>query len=376
MPTIVAICPYCRAGGVRAPQSAIGASATCPKCGSSFTVMPSDQLPGWASQSPGTSGPAAHPAPTAAPTSETLPAAVMPDATEPSPVVPGEAKPKARPAPATDTEVEPPEAEPADPALVLGLVALILVGIAVVASQFPFGRFIAAGVAGLGLLGGLAALGGEGRAKLYGGLAMGLHFLILVVVLVLPSWLNLDPWRGPTVEEPKGPQAVEHGSGLSRPVTPGDWLDAGRSSWEYQGVRVTVRSAHIAPIELVGPKGVKRTTKESYLQLRLLVSNVGVERQLDLAGWATGQADALQFTDAAGKALKPATFEGGWAPELGKPLQRVMPGHSSEAHFVFVAPPPKTDSLRLQLSGAAFGMPSEEIRFRIGVGSLPRPVGP
>src|SRR5262245_37369789 len=220
MPTIVAICPYCSAGGVRAPESAVGASATCPKCGSSFTVMPSDQVPSWASGTPAAGGgtapnPTPAPGPTAAPSAETLPAAAMPDVTEPSPVSPDEEKPKrkAKPAPAAGAETEPPApAEPADVGLVLALVALILVGVAVVASQFPFGRFIAAVVAGLGLAGGLASLGAEGRARLYGGLAAGLHFLILVVVLLLPSWLNLDPWRGSPTEEPKGPQAVEHGS--------------------------------------------------------------------------------------------------------------------------------------------------------------------
>ena len=33
MATIVALCPYCRRGGVRAPERIIGSVATCPKCG-------------------------------------------------------------------------------------------------------------------------------------------------------------------------------------------------------------------------------------------------------------------------------------------------------------------------------------------------------
>lgn len=336
--------------------------------------MPSDSLPGWAAPDKPAPFTPSSPVP-AVPAAETRSAAAMPDQTEPSPVLPVEKSPRPKPRPVS-VEAERDEAEPADPALVLALVALILVGVAVVGSQFPHGRFIAIGVAGIGFLGGLAALGGEGRARLYGGVALGLHTVILIVVLLVPSWLSLEPWRGPAVEEPKGPQAVEHGTGLTRTYSPGDWLDGATQSWQFQDVRVSVRSAAVGPVELVGPKGVKRTTKEPYLQLVLRVVNTGAEREVPLSGWATGQADALQITDAAGKPLKPAAFDEGWAPELRKPPERLMPGHSPEVRFLFVAPPPKNDSLRIKLSGAAFGMPDQEIQFRIGGGLFARPVGP
>ena len=87
MSTIVAVCPYCRAGGVKAPASAVGSSANCPRCGSSFTVMPSEGVPGWATKSP--SGTVAAP-----PAAETQPSAALPDVTEPSPVVPAEPPPE------------------------------------------------------------------------------------------------------------------------------------------------------------------------------------------------------------------------------------------------------------------------------------------
>src|SRR6266513_2805754 len=38
---IVAVCPYCREGKVRAPEKAVGLSATCPKCFNCFTVIAS-----------------------------------------------------------------------------------------------------------------------------------------------------------------------------------------------------------------------------------------------------------------------------------------------------------------------------------------------
>lgn len=100
MATIVAICPYCRAGGVRAPQASVGASATCPKCKSSFTVMPSDGLPGWAKEPQpakvsGAHTPVAEPP---KPTDETKPVAAMgmADVTEPSPILPHDERVKVK----------------------------------------------------------------------------------------------------------------------------------------------------------------------------------------------------------------------------------------------------------------------------------------
>src|SRR5262245_14639421 len=194
MPTIVSICPYCRAGGVRAPQSNIGASATCPNCKSSFTVMPSDGLPGWARDPQ----PAPVPSkPQAAPTDETRPAAAvgMADVTEPSPLLPDDERSQveSRPAtvPAAPALIEEPDEEsvPADIGWFVALAALILVGVAVVASQLPYGRIIGAAIALAGVIGGLASLGAEGRSKLAAGLAIALNGLVLVVVVLLPSWL-------------------------------------------------------------------------------------------------------------------------------------------------------------------------------------------
>src|SRR4051794_39902147 len=41
---IIAVCPYCHEGKVRAPERAIGLSATCPRCMSCFTLVASDEL--------------------------------------------------------------------------------------------------------------------------------------------------------------------------------------------------------------------------------------------------------------------------------------------------------------------------------------------
>lgn len=401
MPTIVAICPYCRSGGVRAPENALGKSATCPKCKSSFTIIPADDIP------PDWDKPAA-PRAKASAVEETRAVAAMPDVTEPSPVLPAEKGEKARakpqaasnpakpqaasqeapaaterapapqeaPAPAPSQEAAPEEErEPRDVGMVLSLVALILVGPAMLATLFPYGRFVAVVLAAVGLVGGLLCLGAEGRARRFAAAASALHFFVLVLVIFLPSWLDLDPWRGrPQAEGPKGPQMVEHGTGAKGPVSPDTWLDAAKHSWLFQDAQVTAR-ASVGPAELTGPKDAKRTTKEQYLYLTLQVRNAGFDREIPLSAWAAGQgAEGVRVTDANGKALAPASFPEGWAPERGKPASRAVPGHGSEVVLLFAAPPAKTDHVRVQLSGAALGV-QEEIKFRVGTGGL-LPRGP
>jgi hypothetical protein len=389
MPTIVAICPYCRLGGVRAQNTAIGASATCPKCKSSFTLLPTDELPDWAAKA----GAEALSFAKSSPLEETHPAAAMPDVTEPSPVLPTEkrrrknsATPTPAPAPAPVPAAPEPQPAPAlspsppalapvsggptaiaDMGLLFALVGIILVGPAVLISQLPYGRVIGLVVAGVGVVAGLLALGGEGRAKLAGAGAMTMHLIVCVVLLFLPGWLNLDPWQSAPAEETKGPSAVEHATGLPTPVASGEWLDAGKRSWEFKDVRVTVRSASVGPVELRGPKDAKRIPKEPYLQLTLLVANVGVERPIPLSRWAAGKgAEGVQVVDSSGKSLALATFEAGWTPDPGHPVAQVLPGRSSEVRLVFVAPSAKSEFLRLQLSGSAIGF-TDEIKFRVGL---------
>ena len=41
---ILAVCPYCGKGKVRAPNGSEGLCATCPSCRNSFTIIVSEQL--------------------------------------------------------------------------------------------------------------------------------------------------------------------------------------------------------------------------------------------------------------------------------------------------------------------------------------------
>jgi hypothetical protein len=350
MPTIVATCPYCRAGGVRAPDSAVGANATCPKCRSNFTVVPDDGLPGW--------NPPARPQSTS---EETTPHALAADVTEPSPVLTAEPVPQAA-VPKRTSATPMPIADPAPVGFGVALSSAILYGLAMLATQFPYGRFIGPGVAALGLLVGLFALSAEGRTRVIAAGAMVLNAVAIAAVFLLPSWLGLESWRrsippgGPTA-----PQAVGHRTGLTAPA---DWVDAGQASWGFGDIRVSVRSATYGPIELTGPNGATRRTKEAYLSLVVRVANEGVERRIELGGWAAG-GDGMRLTDPAGKALAVKRFESGWAVTTGPPRAAgVNPGKSAEVLVIYEAPTIHPSFLRLELPGAAVGVDGP-IRFHL-----------
>jgi hypothetical protein len=207
--------------------------------------------------------------------------------------------------------------------------------------------------------------------------AAALHAVILLVVVFAPSVLGLDPWLGHPDDEPKGPQAVEHETGLPGPLPAGGLINADRASWQLDDVRVTVRSAGVGPVAVTGPKGAKRNTKESYFFLVLRVSNVGVERETLLTGWAAGKGrEGVQVT-VGGEPLRPATLPGDWQPaDRGKPAESVPPGSASEVRLLYAAPPAGTESARVQLSGAALGLPEETVRFQLGDRYFGRTGGP
>ncbi|HJZ55946.1 MAG TPA: hypothetical protein VKE74_13335 [Gemmataceae bacterium] len=367
---IVTICPYCRVGGVRAPDRAVGLSVTCPKCKSSFTVVPGEQLPGWAKPEVPAAPP---PRPRPAPVDETRPHATAEDVTEPSPVL-TEDPPMPAPVLAVPRRVARPAAPPppAPPGLAGPLVAAIVFGLAILSSQFPYGRFIAPSLASLGLLIGLLGLTSEGRARMVAAAAALLNLIAIGLVFLAPGWLGLEPWRKPALPGgPQSPQAVGHGTGITAPA---DWVDASGASWAEGDVRITVRSATVAPIELAGPNGSKRVTKEPCLQILVRLTNEGVERRVELSGWAAG-GDGAQLTDATGTALKPKRFEPGWEPAGRTRPAGLFPGKSVEVLLVFEPHPgmsPKSkdarpESLRLQLPGEAVGVP-DPARFHIPVG--------
>lgn len=331
MTTIVALCPYCRRGGVRAPERIIGSVATCPKCGSQFTIVPKEQAEDL--------------------TPDTRPFTVASDVTEPSPVLP---------APAAS---EPHEGR--DAAFSTSLIASTLFGLGVVATQFPFGRFIGLGLCGLGLLLSLIALLGEGLARKIGAAAAGLNLIAIALLAFMPTWLGYDPkFNEESAALPKGPHSL---SLSTNDVAASDRTDASKALHANADVRIGVR-AFVQPIDLIGPKGENRRTRENVLQLQLGITNAGVERRIALSGWAAGNSDGIELTDPSGTPLKVKSLEAGWKPAGFEKTEGVFPGKTAELVLLF-EPPTSTkakriDYLNLDLPGAAVGL-VEPIRFKI-----------
>jgi hypothetical protein len=408
MLNIIAICPYCRRGGVRAQTKAIGSIAHCPKCKSNFTILPEDNLPDWAAKAKPEAESFYQ---SSSPLAETRATAKRPDRTEPSPIVRADPKlkkkakakeepkePEQPPTPTQTPEATPevaptlvgavapqvtPESHseetlrrlPTDTGMVFALLALILVGPTILVSQVPYGRAIGIVLAVVGVLGGLLSLGAEGRARLTGIAAAGLHVLLLAIFLFFPSLLGLDSWGGAKTDEVVEQSfVVDRKTGLPAKGTPLGWIEAGKESWQTNEMQVAVVSATVGPVELRNATGEKKTTKERYLQVSVRVVNLAAPREVPLTGWAAGgNLDGVRATDSNGKPLPPAAFDAGWTPDRGRPATKLSPAHSSEVKFVFAALPPKTDYVRLELPGSAIGH-TGDIRFRLGAGSLAYPV--
>jgi hypothetical protein len=355
---ITALCPYCRAGGVRASEQAIGMSATCPKCGSSFTVVPTTDKPVRAVPPPSDDAPL----PFAREVADTEQHAPAESVTEPSPVLT-----RVRTATATTTTTVADEADAeTEPAFVIALGALVLFGVGMLTTFLPFGRFIALALTGLGAILGLCCLAAEGRARTAAAVALFLNAAAVAILLLAPGWVGLDPWQGPPPDTtPKGPRSVDHAHGLSDPA---EWVEASKASWGMDDVRVSVKAVAYGPITLAGPGGARKQTKEPYLAVALRVSNEGVKRKIGLAGWATGDPSAAKLYQSAEKVFDPKTFDGGWhvaVPEdAAEQPGKLFPGKAAEVVLVFEPPAARPGELRLELPGDAVGV-TEAAKFRI-----------
>jgi hypothetical protein len=355
---IIAVCPYCREGKVRAPERAIGMSFPCPRCHSNFTLAPSDVPDPLARSSGGIAHPATRTAPVAVAETAPHPAAPAgrdepgrppdPDPTpEPAAAPPPVVRYVAPPAPATSNAP--------DPGLAWGLVALAVAGVGLAGSQLPYGRFITVGLGGVALLLALGGVLAADRKRLVPAAAAGVAALAVVLAVALPGWLGHSSWRPVEVEDRSGlVLSVGHNAGDRLPA---EWVDAGKASWQRDDVRVTVRFATVGPIEVAGPKSQKKWTKEKVLQIGLRVANVGVARQFEFQGWSANApaAAAPVLTDSAGKAVPAKKFDAGWEPAARPEHKPLFPGKTAEYLLVFEPPGKSAGDLRLELPAAAFG---------------------
>jgi hypothetical protein len=342
--SIVAVCPYCQQGKIRAPDRAIGLSTRCPRCRTSFTIFPrevTEKEPVGKTRSSAEvpAAPAETPEPVQLPAMPSLPAAAL--------------------------VVAPPSG--AEAAYPVALIALIIGGVGVLASQFPYGRFITVGLAAVGLVVGLVSLVMADRKKLVPALASAFNLFVILVVVALPGWLGLGPWHGYNVPDQSRVVLAIAADGTSKPA---EWVDAGLTAWQLNDVRVSVSSIKVTPLEVIGPNKQKRPTKEKYLQIALRVANEGVARKFDFTGWsalaaAPGEsaAPAPRLTDPAGKVLAMKPSPPGVEPPVWV-AKALFPGRSAEEVLLFEPPAASASYLRLELPGAAFGG-TEPVRIQI-----------
>lgn len=334
-----AVCQHCRASKFRVPSKKRGTFMTCPKCDLEFMLVPNvgvdvplmeyKELPFEDDE----------------PTGEAEPLEVK--AEETAATVPQSFDTAETPA-ARQTVVistpPPPEAGNApDFAFRLALVALGFFGAGMVASQFPYGRFIAAPIVGLGfLLGGLALLGLDKKQWL-GWAAAGLNVLGLLLVLLLPSWLGISGWTpvGDPERAPKPVTAVGRDGSLPKTV---EWVDASQAVWEQGDVRITVVGVAVGSADPMSKNPDKR--KERVLRLTLKLTNVGVARAIEFVNWSPAPETETKLSAATTGALtqKATTAE----------KAVIYPGKSAENVLTFAAPD-KPEDLRLEIPAQALG---------------------
>jgi hypothetical protein len=350
----IAICPYCHAGRIRAPEQALGLTAPCPRCHTSFTLVDSGESA--FQPQPGKLEPArtvAEPAATvviaqsvAKPAASEQPTAVF-DATLPFV--------------ATIPTIQFVEdaCDHEDATRTPTLFAFILAGVALVLSQIPYGRVGTIVFAGIGVVVALVCCFGTRRLR-WPALATILNAGVILIITLLPSWLGAKSWRPDPIEKERKTVQTFGRDGLQ--PTSSEWVDNSQS-WQFDDVRVRV-IATLSPLELTGPKGQKKWTKSQYLQLKVAVANVGVARTIDVTGWDAKA--PVRLTDATGKPVSLPTFETGWEPPpLRHKHKNLLPGEMVEHDLLFEAPTNPGEYFRLELSGVGCGVPEQTVRFQI-----------
>ncbi len=336
---IVATCPYCLEGSVRAPDRAVGLSATCPKCRSSFTIAAASET--YASSS--------------STATKTLAAKAETVVERPAPV-------EVAPLPAP-TKVD-------EPTMPWSLTAIALAGIGLIATQFPYGRFVSLGCAGFGLLIACFAWLLADRKRTATHVAPAVSGFVIFLVVALPSWLGFSSWK--SLDLPDDTKMVKALSSDGSTPVPVEWVDIQKASWLYDDIQVSAPLVAIHTLEVTGLKGQKSRTKEKYLQIRVLVKNVGVARKLEFQGWkpaVTPDAPRPKVTDPQGNVLAIKVFEAPWEAGDRPQPAGLFPGKSAEQLFLFQPPAKSVEYLRFELPGVAFGE-IESVKLQIPWASI------
>lgn len=336
-PRLTVTCPHCRAR-YQSPWKKLYTQMDCAKCGRAFTLMLPDEPPLLPTDPIGTGGTSSPGASTAA----TIEMSVAPTLPE---------------SPGLDRQrLARPAAHQGEAATPMALVALALVGVAVVATQLPYGRIAAAALAPIGAVLALLSLLGLEQRRWLGWAGAGANGFVLLLVLALPDWLGDSGWtpRGDPNAGPKPVVALGRDGAAARPA---EWVDASKAVWEQGDVRVAVTSVGLTPLDK-GPRGANKA-KEQALAVRLTLTNSGVARAIVFRGWpAAANVPGPSLVDADGKPV-PFLRVGETAA-----VPPIYPGKSVDLDLLFTIPTKITGDFRLELSPHAWDG-TDPVRFQL-----------
>jgi hypothetical protein len=240
---------------------------------------------------------------------------------------------------------------------------LLLVAAALLAAAVaPTGGYVRP-LGWLGLLTGLYATGSafwQGRRLTVPGWTTGLAAVVLLVSFVAPGLLGPGYRAAATTPPPAAVQVMPHLYFAGDPsVRLSEWVDAGKAGLRQGNVQVQVTHVWIGPPK--PPTGADRATADRFLCVRLRVQRYRSGPEL-----AGGKADppvtdlgTVTLTDASGRAL--ARQPG---PGLEPAGESPFAAESSEVTLRFAVPPAHPRSLRLEMTGPAWGGPAA-LRFQI-----------
>ena len=368
--SVLAICPYCQRGKIRAPESAVGLSATCPKCSNCFTIVASTELPStpppvrvWDSpHAPKPAEPVGVDEPTPLPVLHSLGEQDERDRTM--------ARDSGDTAELPELTDLPRHDEASHASLIFALVAIILAGAGLALSQLPFGRFASLALGVLAVAAGFYGLFVAQRKYLWPAIGTGAGVVVLLLVLLAPSALGLYGWlpqRGD--ENAKQAKGMPYDGGAAQSA---DWVDVSKLFWQRGDVRVSLENIVTSPVELKGPNGEKQYSRDRVLQVRLRIANVGVVRKIDFRSWSerpTAEIPAPRLIDSYDRSVPAKTFEAGWQPRERITGAGIFPGKSIEDLLVFELPEKNPEFVRLELPAAAFGE-TENVKLHIPMSLL------
>jgi hypothetical protein len=266
-----------------------------------------------------------------------------------------------------EVETEPVPAPPSFSPL--GLAAFLVASLALLSISFPTIRLVTIPLSVLSLVLGIWGLSAQATGlrrlalPLVGSLV---GFSVLVLTLLCPGWLGFVTSEA---EERAEQEALARtaaplgGQGqLPRQTDASEWVDASQEAVLQGDVRVRVSSAVVQSVEVKDAKGT-HPSKEKYLFIGVRISNAGVERPIEFAGWNGEGPDAAQWAprleDPNGKEVR--RYDPGTHAEktTGPHRRTLLPWKFADDVLVFEAPPPDCAYLHLELPSAAFGAPGQ-----------------